>query len=641
MLLPALLLAMPSISAQDYHTFKTAPKRALKQYERGKQMQSAQQIEEAIEYYQLAIKADETFIDAYIRLGDLFIERGEYRSALEQFERAQELDPGYSDRIGYAIGMLHYNLDDYPAAAASFRAYIGQGQSEDRIESAKKQLEKVEYAMQAVENPVPFQPQRMPSTINTLDYEYLPSFTADGQSLVFTRRGKGMRGQEDFYRSQKRDGVWQEAVPLLGINTPANEGAQTMSADGKTLIFTGCNRRDGLGSCDLYISRKKENFWTPPVNMGRGINSRHWDSHPSLSANGDILIFASNRPGGYGKSDIYISFRDLQGNWSTPENLGEVINTSDMDQFPFFHADSRTLYFVSKGHPGMGGFDIFRSRFLGAGAWSKPENLGYPINSRGDESTLIVSHDGRKGYFASNQYNYNVATTDIYEFELYEAARPEPVTYVKAQVIDAVSRAPLPNAQVELFEAAKGQVLYLKETDEEGGFLISLASGQSYGMNVEKEGYLFHSENFDLSGQRSIRDPFELVIELQPITRDLYTTPEIEAEPIVLRNVFFATGSAELLPASLTELDRLYTLLVENPSMKIRIEGHTDNVGKVEDNNQLSNDRAQAVHDYLVEKGISTERLSYRGYGESRPIATNDTPEGRQRNRRTAFVITR
>ena len=626
-------------TGQSFTNYKTASNKVLKQYQKGKALQKVGSLAEAEKSFLQALRADDQFIDAYIRLGDIQVDRKNYKEALTYYSSALALNPDYSDRILYVTGMLEYELEHYDLALEKIQHYIDNGTDKGRISNAEKSLANLKFAQNAIKNPVPFQPKRLSSLINTTVYEYLPSFTADGQSLVFTRRGKGIKGQEDFFLAEKIDNEWQQAMPIYGINTPDNEGAQTMSADGKTLIFTGCNRREGFGSCDLYISYKKEDSWTTPVNLGRAVNSQFWDSHPSLSANGDILIFASNRSGGLGKSDLYICYRDLEGTWSSPENMGPMINTSDLDQFPFFHADSRTLYFVSKGHLGMGGFDIFRSKLLGDGAWSTPINMGYPINTKADESTLIVSHDGVKGYFASNRFNVSLSTTDIYEFELYPEARPEPVTYVKATVIDAETEEKLPNASIELFDAGTGKILYTKQTDEQGGFLISLASGRSYGLNVEKRAYLFHSENFDLQEQRSLENPFELIIPLQPITRELYINPEIKAEPVILRNVFFATGSADLLPVSLTELERLFKLLLDNPSMKIRIEGHTDNVGTPEDNETLSQARAIAVLEYLVNKGILEERLAAVGYGERKPIASNDAADGRQSNRRTAFMI--
>ncbi|MEO0340526.1 MAG: OmpA family protein, partial [Bacteroidota bacterium] len=482
-------------------------------------------------------------------------------------------------------------------------------------------------------NPLPFSPHKLPSSINTRDSEYLPSFSADGTQLIYTAV---RRGQEDFYFSQKIDGVWQEGEPIIGINTNNNEGAQTISGDGRTLIFTGCNRKDGFGSCDLYISYKREDYWSRPVNMGRGINSNNWESQPSLSANGRVLFFASTRSGGFGKSDIYRAILGNDGMWSPPENLGPAINTNQDELGPFIHADGQTLYFVSNGHPGMGGIDLFKTEFLGDNAWDNPKNLGYPINTTGDESTLIVSLDGKLGYFASN-FSKSRKTTDIYEFELPEPLRPKPVTYLKAKVIDALTKAPLP-ADVELYEVATEAVQYANKADEAGLFLVSLPAGQRYGLNVSMENYLFHSEQFDLIEATSFDAPYDLLIELQPIIPPAIAK-EDAPKPIILKNIFFETASAALLPESTKELQRLYQLLIDNPSMNIQINGHTDDIGKDEDNLTLSRNRAEAVYNYLITQGIVKDRLSFKGYGESIPIESNDSAPGRQANRRTEFVV--
>ena len=286
----------------------------------------------------------------------------------------------------------------------------------------------------------------------------------------------------------------------------------------------------------------------------------------------------------------------------------------------------------------MGGFDLYKTQLLGDGVWAKPQNLGYPINTPGDESTLIVSLDGKTGYFASNFFNKSLKTTDIYEFELHESIKPLPVTYLEARVVDAVTKEPL-IAEVELFDVQSDRVFYKNSTNSNGKVIVSLAVGNNYGLNIDEEGYLFHSENFNLDQEREPGKPYELYIELQPIKPVALQEEEAKPEPVILNNIFFASASAELLPSSFKELNKLYQLLSDHPGMKIQIEGHTDDVGTEEDNQNLSQNRAKSVYNFLVEKGIDKDRLSYIGYGESQPIDTNDTNEGRQKNRRTAFLV--
>ena len=629
------LLCQCSSIAQisSFTSYKNAGKKALKFYQKGKEAQRAGQVEEAELQFQKAIEAEPGFIDPYIKIGDLRINRGDYTAAIDYFQQAIQINSDYSLRLHYAIAKMYYEQQQFQKAVEPLAYFLSKIPQENRKANATRLMDNLQFAIQAIEHPLPFSPYKLPSTINTKDSEYLPSFSADGSQLIYTAV---RRGQEDFYFSQKVDGVWQTGEPVVGINTNNNEGAQTISGDGRTLIFTGCNRKDGFGSCDLYISYKREAYWSRPVNMGRVINSNNWESQPSLSSNGRVLFFASTRSGGFGKSDIYRSILGSDGMWSAPENLGPAINTNQDELGPFIHADGQTLYFVSNGHPGMGGIDLFKTEFLGDNAWDNPQNLGYPINTTGDESTLIVSLDGKVGYFASN-FSKSLKTTDIYEFELPEPLRPKPVTYLKAKVIDAITKAPLP-AAVELYEVATEAVQYANTADESGVFLASLPAGQRYGLNVAMENYFFHSEQFDLIKTTSFDEPYDLLIELQPIVPAVIAKDEAP-KPIILKNIFFETASAALLPESTKELQRLYQLLIDNPSMKIQINGHTDDVGKDEDNLTLSRNRAQAVYDYLVSQSIVKDRLSFKGYGESTPIESNDSPQGRQANRRTEFVV--
>ncbi|MEL6924644.1 MAG: OmpA family protein [Bacteroidota bacterium] len=489
------------------------------------------------------------------------------------------------------------------------------------------------------------------TNLNTNQAEYLPSFTADGETLIYTRV---VRGQEDFYYSTMENGEWLAGLPLTAINTPASEGAQSISANGKIMVFTACSRKDGLGECDLYYSEVRNNRWTPPANMGEPINTRGWESQPALSADGSILYFASRRPGGLGSIDIWRSERKADGKWTEPINVGAPINTPMEDKAPFLHHDGQTLYFMSEGHPGMGGHDLYLSRKNTDGSWSEPKNLGYPINTKGHEGALVISLDGRKAYFSTNQkYTetdegiYSAAVkgneTDIYSFDLYEDVRPLPVTYVKATVKDAETKKALV-ASVEFVDLATGQVQANAYTDKEGEFLVCLPLGKDYALNVAKKQYLFHSENFALSNNSQLDKPYLLDIALQPIKLDVATDQPSEvtaAKPVVLKNVFFDTGSNVLQSTSFIELQKLAQLLKENTTLRIQINGHTDDVGSDTDNQKLSENRAKAVYQYLLEQGIPEGQLSYKGFGETQPIADNTTEAGKQANRRTEFIIIR
>ncbi len=543
-------------------------------------------------------------------------------------------------------------MEKYDESIEHFEQYLSiESRNKTLIAKAKKLLTTCQFSRKSKGSPVPYEPTNLGDEINTTNSEYLPSLTADESLLIYTQR---IHGQEDFYISKKVDGKWQKGKPMDDVNTDYNEGAQNISADGKFLVFTACDRRDGYGTCDLYFTEVSNGKWTKPANMGNRINTRKWESQPSLSADGKALYFSSNREGGFGNNDIYVSYCDEEGNWGEPQNLGDIINTKGHDQSPFIHHDGQTLYFMSDGHPGMGGHDLFYSRKEKDGSWSSPQNLGYPINTEADESTLVISLDGQTAFFATDRnkaesYTGDPATRkidmDLYSFHLYPEARPQAVTYVKANVRDANTKKRLPNAKVEFIDLTTNKVHAFSKTDRDGEFLVCLPLGKDYALSVTKESYIFHSENFALAENNSRDEPFILKIDLQPIPDIAISegpsnnSEIVEGKPIILKNVFFETGSAELKDASINELNRLKKLLTDNPLLRIRINGHTDKVGSDEDNLVLSDDRAKAVYDYLVQNGIDMTRLSFKGYGETLPIADNETEDGRQLNRRTEFVI--
>jgi outer membrane protein OmpA-like peptidoglycan-associated protein len=410
------------------------------------------------------------------------------------------------------------------------------------------------------------------------------------------------------------------------VNTPENEGAQNISPDGQWLVFTGCNRPDGFGSCDIYISYNTPEGWSEAVNLGNRINSSDWESQPCLSPDKRSLYFASRRPGGYGGSDLYVSHLLPNGRWAEPENLGAGINTSGEESSPFIHADNQTLYFNSNGLPGYGGNDLYYVRKGPGGDWSQPVNLGYPINTIHDEGTLFISANGKTAYYASDRSD-SKGGLDIYSFELREDVRPFRTLWVKGQVFDKKTTKGIPSA-VELIDLSTKQLISQVQTDETGHYLITLPLGRDYAFNVNRKGYLFYSDNFP--SNREPDSTYVKDIPLQPI--------EANAS-IVLNNIFFDSNSWEIKPASQVELDILVALVKENPGLKIEIGGHTDNVGKPADNLVLSNNRAKAVTAYLGTKGISPSRLIAKGYGESRPVADNNTEAGRAVNRRTEMKV--
>lgn len=580
-----------------------------------------------------SIQLDNQYVDAYISLASMYGELRNHRLSVEYYEKAFALDPNYT--IGYK---LPYSVN--LAATGEFQKALDAlhellekkpPKSETTQKAIQYRKQTYEFALDyARKNPVSnyvFTPQNIGSNINTAESEYFPSLTIDGKELIFTRKLGGRN--EDFFYSKEQSGAWEKAIPVPGnVNTADNEGAQNISQDGEWLVFTGCNRPDGIGGCDIYISYLDKDGWSQAVNLGYGFNSDQWDSQPCLSPDKQDLYFASRRLGGYGGSDIYVAHLLPSGRWSSPENLGPSVNTSGDEQCPFIHADNQTLYFTSNYWPGYGDDDLFYSRKQPNATWSTPVNLGYPINTVHKEATLFISTDGKTAYYASDRSD-SKGGLDIYSFELREAIRPYRTLWVKGQVFDKKTNQGLPSS-VQLTDLATGQLISNAQTDAQGNYLITLPTGKDYAFNVNKKGYLFYSDNYSLS-KEAPDSVYGKNIPLQPI--------EVNAS-IVLKNVFFDSKKFDLSPSSRIELDRVVQLLNDNPAVKIRISGHTDNVGKPADNQLLSENRAKTVVSYLINKRISPQRLSYKGYGETEPVAGNDTEEGRAQNRRTELTVT-
>jgi outer membrane protein OmpA-like peptidoglycan-associated protein/tetratricopeptide (TPR) repeat protein len=624
----SLLLFFAVFAFGQQRQYSTTNSEAIKYYALASQSLDDHLYDDAVAQLQKAISADDKFVEAHYQLGDLYRMMRKHEAAIDQYVKVVKLNPDFNASLYIKLGDEEISTTKYADAEKHLEKYLSfpnlTGQS---IFHAQKLVADCKFSIQAVMHPVPFKPINMGPEINTADDEYLPVATADESTLIFTRK---INNNEDFYKSVKVNGKWQKATYLSDqINTPEyNEGAQSISQDGKYLFFTGCNRPDGLGRCDIYISQKKGDDWSKPFDLAPPINTPGWESQPSISADGRTLYFVSNRRGGYGGYDIWKSTLTSNG-WGEPENLGPNINTSFDEQSPFIHPDDSTLYFSSNGWPGLGGKDLFVSRLGKDGKWGKPVNLGYPINSSGDENGLSVTANGNYAFFSSNNLN-GYGGYDIYTFELPPNLRPHLVTYVKGKVADIKTTAPL-EAAVEIIDLQKNMPVYQDYSDPvKGDFLATLTSGKNYGLNISKSGYLFYSENFSLVGHGT-KNPFNVSVLLQPI--------EV-GNKVILNNIFFDTNKFDLKSESIAELQKLVEFLTVNPTVHIEISGHTDNVGNDQLNQTLSENRAKAVYQYLISSQISPARLVYKGYGKTQPIAPNTTEDGRQKNRRTEFMIT-
>ena len=584
----------------------------------------------ALKHLEEAIKLDPKFVDVYLSRAGIYAELKNYEASVADFEKGIQMDSVYSKTylLPYSISLA--GVGKFKEALNAVNEFLANPTlNPQSIKAGNYRKSTYSFAVDyekkhPVKNYV-FKPVNLGDSINTSDLEYFPSLTIDGSKMIFTRR---VASDEDFYESDFIDGRWSKAKPLGGkVNTNFNEGAQNISQDGQLLVFTGCNYPEGEGSCDLYFSIKTNTGWSEPQNLGPVVNTDFWESSPSLSPDKRDLYFASSRAGGFGGRDIWVAHRMPNGKWSRPQNLGESVNTSGDESCPFIHADNETLYFNSNGHTGYGMTDLFFSKKINDSIWAPAENLGYPINNIDDQGSLIVAADGKTAYYASDGADTR-GGLDIYSFQLRDDIRPLKTLWVKGKVYAKKTNAGLPSS-VELTNVKTDRIVSKIQTDEDGNYLITLPVGNDYAFNVNRRGYLFYSDNFSITPNTD--SVFIVNIALQPIEK---------GASIVLKNIFFETGKFDLQNESKSELDKLVELLNDNPNLKIQIDGHTDNVGQQKDNLELSNNRAKSVVGYLLSKGINQQRLSFKGFGATKPVADNNTETGRAKNRRTELYVT-
>lgn len=617
----------------------TRNKRAEKYFFSAIDAYRAGELAKALTELNKAVEADPLFTEAFILRGDVYADLRQPDQAIDSYQSAIRTNNPFAPSLFMVLAGIQQNAGRYGDARLNYIRFMeSQGIPEPKRKQAEKGVMACDFALDAMAHPVPFSPVNMGDSINTSYDEYINAITADEERLYFTRKNprnamtidRSQEFEEDFYFAVKQDTTWRCAQSLgAPINTHGNEGALSISPDGKYLFFAACNREDGYGSCDLYWSRWVDNHWSLPENLGPTVNSPQWDSQPSFSSDGRTLYFASKRSGGKGSSDIWMTRLQPGGDWSVPENPGDSVNTNMEEMAPFIHPDDQTLYFSSKGHRGMGGLDLFLCRKNRDNRWGSPVNLGYPINTHAEEITLVVNSKGNMAFISSDKLG-GKGRQDIYEFPLYEQARPLLTTYFKGVVYDEETKARL-DARFELTDLEQMKLIAESRSDRvTGEFLLVLPTERNYGLNVSREGYLFYSENFPLTGSGDLSKPFIKNIPLKPIKI---------GEKVVLKNIFFDTDQYSLKDQSMVELDKLVDFLKKNPKLKIEISGHTDNIGTSGHNLELSQNRAKAVFDFLSGHGIDGKRMTYQGYGFTDPVDSNDTESGRANNRRTEFKV--
>ncbi|MFI5150332.1 MAG: OmpA family protein [Bacteroidia bacterium] len=643
----AILLIHPS-GAQNTMPgkYNTMDEKAIRHFESALKKYQDHDDKGALEDLEKAEKRDANFSEVYELRANILVDHREYDKAIAEYQKLFAHNQHPHSATYYTCGNLELGSGHYEDAKAHLEKFLlTPGLDPDLDVETRRNIASCKFAIEAIKTAGKIVPVNMGPNINSKAHEYFPAITVDGNKFLYTRnfRTDGMASQEDFYCSEKKDGQWQLSQPMTEINTPFNEGAPCFSADGKILFFAACSdgpgdlnygpTRRGYGSCDIFYCVLRNGHWSKPQNVGPPVCTRNWESQPSFSSDGKDLYFVRATIGKDHQprnADIYVSHINADGEFQVPVRLNDKINTPFDEESVFIHPDNMTLYFSSNGHIGMGGLDIYMSKRQPDGDWGEAINLGYPINTCGPENSAIVDPAGNLAYLASERPG-GYGGLDFYTFELPANVRPEKITYFKGKVYDAVTRKPL-EASFELFDLGTQKSLYTSLSDGGSGeFFMTLPSNKNYMLNVSKPGYMFYSGNFSMKDSTDKSKPYIKDVPLQPIALD-------SVEP--LKNVFFDTDKSTLKPESTAELDKLVAFLNTNKTLKIELRGHTDNVGDKKRNQVLSESRARAVMDYLIAHGIAKERLTSRGFGDTKPVALNDTPEHRQLNRRTEYKVT-
>ncbi len=633
-------------SSSDCPTVKN--NRADKIYEKGIKAYRQRNYSEALHQFNTVIQIEPEYVDAHYVLGLIYIKenRMNLKAAKENFLKVIEICPAYDVYAYFHLARIYYGAEDYVTADKYIDLFledVDKIKNDGDYEDAVRIQEFSRFYSEMLRNPVPFDPQPVPGVSTEFD-EYLPIISPDNEMALFTRKSKlpptrddlvpQSKFREKFMYSKREDGefVRGEEMPFP-FNRNDNEGGATLTINNKVLFYTLCKFIKGSRyyNCDICTSEFKNGKWGEINNVSKKVNRDDaWESQPSITSDGNTLYFVSDREGGHGGYDLYCTCRDSIGEWGKPKNMGPRINTQGNEKSPFIHTDSQTLYFSSDGHLGLGGYDIFFTKLMEDGNWLKPKNIGYPINSYDDDLGFFVSTNGKRGYYASNKYE-GFGGWDLYSFDLYEEARPEEVLFVKGKVLEEErdDSTGFINTHVELKNVETKKVTEIAVDSVTGEYVTALLFREDYIMTVKKKGFVQETKYISKIDKR-----FTV-----PVILDLNLEPIKAGKSYRLNDIYFDYNSSDLKKESKVVIEEFYEFLWDNTILNISIQGHTDNVGSVDDNQFLSENRAKSVYDYLIELGIDPARLGYKGFGETKPVASNNTEKGRALNRRTEFVI--
>jgi len=600
--------------------------KSQRMYKKADEAMAARDFKAGKELYKKAIEADVTNEKAYLRLAAIYSLYRVKDSALLYYEGYAKVTPPpkINSKIWLNIADLNYQLGNYKRAAVGIQKVRLSSEQSDYIDRLENNIN---FAILEIGKGKKLEIEELPPAINQFQLQYFPVMTVDGQSIFYTKRnGSARQFDEDIVFSRLNDKEWSNAESVSeNINTTYNEGACTISADGRMLIFTACEGdRVIYGSCDLFISYKKGDNWSVPENMGSVVNSKKWDSQPSLSGDGRRLYFSSDRPGGYGKRDIWMS-TNSGTSWSKPINLGTKVNSSFDETTPFIHVNNQSLFFASNGFTSMGGFDLFLTTKEKETGWSYPKNLGYPINTYQDELSLFINAEGTRSYYSIENNFSQEPTSKLVSFKLANDSLISPVSYVTGIIRDKDTKVPL-EANLEMANLSDSTDTYITVSDSlNGRYFLVLKEQSSYGVFIDKDNYLFEDLNF----KPTSRDA------LKPDTLDIFLSPIKKGKSVVIENIYFSFDEYTLNQASTAELKSIVRFMKNNKDLRFLIEGHTDKSGQASYNQQLSENRAKAVYDFLINLGISRDRLDFKGFGASQPLTDGD----QNVNRRIEFRL--
>jgi outer membrane protein OmpA-like peptidoglycan-associated protein/tetratricopeptide (TPR) repeat protein len=629
-----LLLFSQALFAQNY---SIVDGKAIKLFEEGQALAKRKMFPEALEKFHAAIKREANFLEPYVQIGRIYLGNAKNKEAFEMANLGLKRLSKSNQKFGLELHWLRYQIfmqeGNFQLAIHEFQSIQKMADDADKNNPLyQRTLAQVAFMEADLGKNVVLEKELLPHPLNQFKMQYFPVLTANGNKIFFTKRGEGPRqDQEDIYVSYFFPNSKQWSAPESiseFINTTYNEGTCTISADGNVLIYTSCNNPDSFGSCDLYISYKEAGMWQRPSNMGKNINTRAWESQPSLSADGRMLFFSSNRKGGFGGNDIWYSLRNLDGSWTEAKNLGPTINTDQDEISPFIYFNNEVLFFASNGHIGYGGMDIFLAK-IEDGNFQEPRNMGFPINDPTDQFSLFITADRDFAYYSQRENTLGSSEASfLYRFKFpNDLDLGNQLVVTEGKVLNAKTGEPV-EAKLSLVSLVSDHTLYEFKSDAKSGEFVMLYPGQKeMGLYVEKEGYLpkiYNVEKEQLAHQK------EMKIGLIPIAA---------GESFVFENVFFDFDKFDLKPESVTSLKRLNEFMRVNSDVRIRITGHTDNVGNEVYNQELSFKRANSVRDFLISLGVSSERIIAEGKGSSDPIFANETPENRAQNRRIGVSV--